>query len=135
MTLRKWLSFIYKPQLFFNFIMIIFSIITGSQCSCNFLLYTKLTQSHIHVYILFTYIIMLHHMWLDIVPSAIQNDLMAYPFQTQEFASINTKFPIHATPSPLPLLLCNHKSVLHVHDFLFCGKIHLCIMLDFIRKW
>ena len=34
------------------------------------------------------------------------------------------------TPSPshsLPLPLGNHKSVLHVHDFFFCGKAHCAI--------
>ena len=54
----------------FNF----FSIIAGLQCSVNFLLYSKVTQSHIHVYIPFSHIIMLHHKWLDIVHSAIQQD-------------------------------------------------------------
>ena len=38
---------------FFLFIMIFFAIIAGLQCSVNFLLYSKVTQSHIHVYILF----------------------------------------------------------------------------------
>ena len=31
----------------------IFSIIAGLQCSVNFLLYSKLAQSHSHIYILF----------------------------------------------------------------------------------
>ena len=39
----------------------IFSIIAGLQCSVNFLLYSKVTQSHIHVYILFSHIIVLHY--------------------------------------------------------------------------
>ena len=39
----------------------IFSIIADLQCSVNFLLHSKVTQSHVHVYILFSYIIMLHH--------------------------------------------------------------------------
>ena len=44
------------------FIMIfIFCITAGLQCSVNFLLYGKVTQLHIHVYILFSHIIMLHH--------------------------------------------------------------------------
>ena len=48
--------------LLFAFVMIfIFSIIPGLQCSVNFLLHSKVTQSHIHVYILFSHIIMLHH--------------------------------------------------------------------------
>uniref|UniRef100_A0A8W4FNZ0 Uncharacterized protein n=1 Tax=Sus scrofa TaxID=9823 RepID=A0A8W4FNZ0_PIG len=51
-----------SAHFFFNFIMIfIFSIIAGLQCSANFLLYSKVTQSHIHAYVLFSHIIMLHH--------------------------------------------------------------------------
>ena len=45
---------------------------------------------------------MLHRKWLDIVPSAIQQDLTAYPFQRQWFSSINPKFPIHPLPSHPP---------------------------------
>ena len=48
-----------------------------------FLLYGMVTQLHIHVHILFLHIIMLHHKWLDIVPSATQQDLIANPFQRQ----------------------------------------------------
>ena len=46
-----------------------------------FLLYSMVSQLHKHVYILFSPIIMLHHKWLDIVPSATQQDLIANPFQ------------------------------------------------------
>ena len=35
-----------------------------------FLLYNMVIQLHIYVHILFLHIIMLHHKWLDIVPSA-----------------------------------------------------------------
>jgi len=48
-----------------------------------FLLYSMVTQLHIHVYTLFSHIIMLHHKWLDIVPSATQQDLNVNPFQRQ----------------------------------------------------
>ena len=42
---------------------------------------------------------------------------------------------IPSSPSiPLPPL-GNHKSILQVHDFLFCGKVHLCRMLDSRYKW
>lgn len=61
----------------------IFSIIAGLQCSVNFPLYSKVTQSHIHVRILLSHIIMLHQKRPDIVPSATQQDLIAYPFQRQ----------------------------------------------------
>ena len=43
------------------FMIFIFSIIAGLQCSVSFLLYSKVTQSHIHIYIPFSYILMLHH--------------------------------------------------------------------------
>ena len=69
----------------------VFSIIAGLQCYVNFLLYSKVTQSDIHVYILFSHIIMLHRKWLDVVPSATQQDLIANPFQRQQSASINPK--------------------------------------------
>ena len=58
-----------------------FSILAGLQCSVDFLLYSKVTQSHIHVYIPFSHIILLHHKCLDIGPSATQQDLIAHPFQ------------------------------------------------------
>ena len=83
----------------------IFSIIAGLQCSVNFLLYRKVTQSHTHRYILFLTLssIVCHHKWLDIVPSAMQRDLIAYPFQRQSFASANPRFPVHPSPSPAPV--------------------------------
>ena len=41
--------------------MIFFPVIAGLQCPVNFLLHSKMTQSHIHVYILFSPMIRLHH--------------------------------------------------------------------------
>ena len=38
-----------------------FPSIAGLQCSINFLLYIMVTQLHIHVYIIFSHIIMFHH--------------------------------------------------------------------------
>ena len=48
---------------FFFSIIFVFTIIVGLQCSVNFLLHSKVTQSHIHIYILFLILsfIMLHH--------------------------------------------------------------------------
>ena len=59
------------------------------------------TQLHIHVHILFSHIIMLHHKWLDIVPRATQQDLIANPFQREQFVSTNPKLLNHHTPLPL----------------------------------
>jgi len=77
----------------------------------SILLYSTVTQSHIHIYIPFSYVIMLHHKWLDIVPSAIQQDLIAYKFQRQGLASINPIFPVYPTPSPSPLATISLFSV------------------------
>ena len=65
--------------IFFSFYFI-FSIIAGLQCSVNFLLHSKVTQSHIHVYIVFSHITMIHHKWLDIIPSAIQQWILGFFF-------------------------------------------------------
>ena len=64
----------------FFLIIFIFSIIVGLQCSVNFLLYSQVTLSHIHIYILFLTLssTMCHAKWLDIVPSAIQQDKIWY---------------------------------------------------------
>ena len=39
--------------------------------------------SYIYMYTFFSHIIMLHHKWLDIVPSATKQDHIANPFQRQ----------------------------------------------------
>ena len=60
----------------------IFSGIAALQCSVNFLLYSKGTQWHIHICILFLTLssIQLHRKWLGMVPSAVQRALLAYSF-------------------------------------------------------
>ena len=80
----------------------------------QFMLYSKVTQLYIYIH-LYTYVrayiythtythsfppiilILFHHKWLDIVPCAIQQDLIAYPIQMQYFASTNPKLPVHPT--------------------------------------
>ena len=59
----------------------IFSIIVGLKRSVNFLLYSKVTQSHMHILFLTLSSIMFHHKWLDMVSCATQQDLIAYPLQ------------------------------------------------------
>ena len=71
---------------------------------------------------------MLHFKYLDKVLSATYQDLIVNPFQKQLFASVNPKLPLLAPPPG------NHKSILQVHDFLFCGKVHLCHILDTRHK-
>ena len=67
-------------RLNFFLMIFIFPITVGFQCSVNFLLHSKVTQSHILIYILFLTLssIMLHHKSLDRVPSAIQQDLACH---------------------------------------------------------
>ena len=48
-----------------------------------FPLYSMGTQLHIHVYIMFSPIVVLHCKYLDIVISATQQDLIVNPLQKQ----------------------------------------------------
>ena len=50
---------------------------------------------------------------------AVQQDLIAYPFQMLQFASTNPKLPAHPSPSPFPL--SSHKSVLLVR----CPEVYI----------
>ena len=68
-----------KIKIFFKKI-----IIVDLQCSINFCCRAK-WPSYTCIYILFLTLssIMFHHKWLDIVPCAVQQDLIAYPLQMQ----------------------------------------------------
>ena len=88
--------------IFFKRCFIFFSIIVDLQCSVNFC-YTAKWPSHTSYSFSSLSSIRLHHKWLDIVPCAIQQDLIAYSLQMQEFASINPRLPVHPTPSHSPL--------------------------------
>ena len=90
-------------------------IIVDLQCCVTFRRTAK-WPSYSFIYILFFTLssIMFHHKWLDMVPCAIQQNPIAYPLQMQWFASTNTK---SQSSHFFPLPLGNHKSVLHVHEF------------------
>ena len=118
------LSFYIYIMIFIFPLYLVYSVLSVFYCTAWWLSYT-------YVYILSSHIIMLHHKWPDIVPSATQKDLISNPFQRQYSASVNPRHPIHPTPSPSPLATTN----LQVHDFLFCGKVRLCIILDSRYKW
>ena len=50
----------------------------------------------------------------------------------------NSLHPLTPSSQSLPLPPSppgSHKSILQVHDFLFCGKVHLCLILDSRYKW
>ena len=71
---------------FFKFYDFCFFIIVDLQCSVNFYCITKWpSDTYMYVYILFLTLsfIVFHHRWLDIVPCAIQQDLIAYLLQRQ----------------------------------------------------
>ena len=115
-------------QFFFFFICLVYFIIVDLQCSINFCCKAKWpSYTYIYIYILFLILssIMFHHKWLDIIPCAIQQDLIAYPLQMSLFASTNPKLTIHPTSSRLPL--GSHKFVLLVQEFV---SFHLCLILD-----
>jgi len=77
------LYYFFSISIFFFNDFYFFSIMPGLQCFVSFLLYSIVTQLHTHVCIIFSHIIMLHHKWPDIVPSAAQQYLIANPLQMQ----------------------------------------------------
>ena len=85
---------------------------------CHFLLYSKVRQLYMYIYIFF-FSHFLHNVASEviIIPCAIQQDLIAYPLQMLQFASTNPKLPVHPTPSFSRF--GNHKSLLCVHELVF----------------
>ena len=95
-----------------------------------------------------------HYSWFTMFSqfSTVQVDPVAYISIHSFYISDSTWFPVlyskislvvHSqdntlhlfTPSSqsthsITLPLGNHKSILHFHDFLFCGKVHLCHILN-----
>ena len=120
-TLQSCLSIIQFSLFYFlNFYIVIFFIIAGLQCSVNFLLYS--------MYIFF----------LLILSCSIISGQTQFPGLHSRISLL-----IHSNGNSLHLLTSssqsillppappwNHKSILQVHDFLFCGKVHLCRILD-----
>ena len=69
---------------------------------------------------------------IDTVPYAIQQDLMASHSKCkglQQLSPNSQSFPHAANP------LCQPGICFLVNEFLFCGKVHWCPMLDFRDKW
>ena len=60
---------------------------------------------------------MVYHRILNIVPCAVQWDLVVYPSCIYQFASADPNFPVRPSLHPLPL--GDHRSVLCVILFLF----------------
>ena len=65
---------------------------------------------HIHEFLLISFSIMIFHRILNMVPCAIQWDLVVYHFYVHYFASSDPKFPLHLFPHPLG----SHTSVLYI---------------------
>ena len=81
---------------------------------CEFLLYSKVIQLYIYIYTFFFifFSIMIYLRIFNIVPCAVQEDLVVYPSYIYSFASANPTLPLHPSPTPIPI--GNHKSVLYV---------------------
>ena len=98
---------------------------------CQFLLYIKVTQFYIYVYIPFLTLssIMFHHKWLGIVPYAITEGSGSHCLSTPN-ASTDPKLPVHPNPSPFYLATTSLFSM-SMSLFLFCKYVHFVLYIRF----
>ena len=82
-------------------------VIVDLQCCINFC-----CRAQCFSYPCIFFSILVYHRMLNIVPCAIQQDLVVYSFSVKYLASADPKLPIHPSPAPLPL--GNHRSVFRV---------------------
>ena len=68
------------------------------------MLYNKVIQSHIYIYILFhIFCSMIYHRILNIVPCSIQKDLVVYPLYIYQVALLTPTAYCVLSPNPSPL--------------------------------
>ena len=98
---------------------------------------TAKRPSHTHTYI---YVYIYTHSFSHIILYHVQSQVTTYSSQCYTAgshclcipkASINPRLPVRPTPSPLatPSLFSQ------VHGFLFCGKVHVCCIVDSRYTW
>ena len=101
---------------------------------CQFLLYSKVTQSYLYIYTLFliSSFIMFYHKWLDIVFCTMKQELI---LSHSKCNGLHLLAP-ESQSIPLPSLpLSNHQSICYVYvSVLFCRYVHLCNILDSTYK-
>ena len=108
-TTREVLSLFFILSFFSNW-----SIVDFQYC-VNFCSVTRTharAHTHTYTYTLFfsiSFSIMVYHSILNIVLSAVGQDLVVYPFHLQELTSLNCNLPLHLCPYALSL--GNHTSV------------------------
>ena len=120
-----WLTFVKEVKNRFFFIVIsIFSIIAGLQGSVHCLLHSKVTQSHRHVYVLLSHMIIAPSQVTRRSSQGYTQDPIANPLQRQRSASTNPNaqsLPLPPPPSRQPQVehiffkkhyLLNHKDSL-----------------------
>ena len=81
---------------------------------CSFLLYNKVIQFYIHIHSFTFFPLMVYPRIFNIVPCALQQDLVVYPSYIKKLTSTNPSLQLHPSTNALPL--GNHQSVLYVHD-------------------
>ena len=91
---------------------------------------------HTHTCFLKFFSILVYHRMLNLVPCAVQEDLIVYPSYTRQFASANPKLSTHPFPTPASRppwqsQVCS----LHLSLFLFPRSVHLCHILASTHKW
>ena len=83
-----------------------------------------MTQLYIYILFFILFSIMVCHKILNIIPCAIQQDLVVYPSYIYQFVYANPKLPIHPSSTPP---LGNHKSVFCVwHHRFLSTLLHFC---------
>ena len=86
---------------------------------CQFLIYSKVIHICIYVFFIF-FSIMVYYNTLNIVPCAIQQDLVVYLFYIQQFVSASPKLLIYSSP---PFPFGNHKFVFSVCESISVSQI------------
>ena len=106
----------YLPTTLFVYVLLKYSWITMFcyyDCKVTQLYICVCVYIYIYTFFFIFFSIIVYHRILNIVPCAIQQDFVVYPFYVYQFTSANQ------TPNPTlshPIFLGNHRPVLYVSD-------------------
>ena len=90
---------------------------------------------HIYTFFFIFFSIMVYHRILNIVPCAIQQDLVGYPTNKALYNSLHLLTPASQSFLCNPFLATTSLFSMSVSLFLFHRYVHLCHSSDFTYKW